>query len=267
MTTSTPRESGAAGELRPLRVLVAGESWVSEATHYKGFDAFTSVTFHTGIDPLRDALTANGIEVVHLPAHDVPQQFPSSVEELNAYDVVLLSDIGANSLLLHPDTWLNGRPRPNRLKVLAEWTRAGGGLAMAGGYLSFQGFEAKGFFHRTAVDDVLPSVIAPYDDRVETPEGALPTATDTTHPILADLDATEEWPPLLGYNRFELKPDARLLAQVDGDPLLAVREVGEGRTLAWASDIAPHWCPQEFLDWKGYGTLFTNACRWLAGRL
>ena len=28
------------------KVLLAGETWISEATHYKGFDSFTSVTFH-----------------------------------------------------------------------------------------------------------------------------------------------------------------------------------------------------------------------------
>jgi uncharacterized membrane protein len=27
-------------------VLLVGESWVSAATHYKGFDQFGSVTFH-----------------------------------------------------------------------------------------------------------------------------------------------------------------------------------------------------------------------------
>ncbi|MGW4205282.1 glutamine amidotransferase [Streptomyces sp. NPDC004726] len=247
------------------RVLIAGESWVSEATHYKGFDAFTSVTFHTGVDPLRDALTGSGIEVAYLPAHEVPERFPNTVEELSAYDAVILSDIGANSLLLHPDTWLRGRPRTNRLAVLAEWTRAGGGLGMAGGYLSFQGFEAKGFFYRTAVDEVLPSVMSSHDDRVETPEGSVPALTDAAHPIAAGLGG--EWPPLLGYNRFGVKDDAHVIAEINGDPLLAVREVGEGRTLAWASDIAPHWCPQEFLDWEGYRTLFTNACRWLTREL
>ena len=32
------------------RVLLAGESWISQATHYKGFDSFSSTTFHTGAD-------------------------------------------------------------------------------------------------------------------------------------------------------------------------------------------------------------------------
>ena len=58
---------------------------------------------------------------------------------------------------------------------------------------------------------------------------------------------------------------ATILATADGDPLLAVRKVGEGRTLAFASDISPHWAPAEFMAWPGYQRLFDNAVRWLAG--
>ncbi len=244
------------------RVLIAGESWVSESTHYKGFDSFTSVTFHTGVGPLRDALESEGIEVVYMPAHEVPESFPMDVEALSAYDVVVLSDIGANSILIHPDTWLQGKTTPNRLKALAEWVRAGGGLMMAGGYLSFQGFEGKAMFRGTAVDEVLPSIIDPWDDRIETPEGVLPAVVDAAHPILEGV--TGEWPALLGYNRFALKDDATLLALVGADPLLAIRAVGEGRTLVWASDIGPHWCPDPFVEWPGYTRLFSQAMRWLS---
>ena len=244
------------------RVLIAGESWVSAATHYKGFDSFTSVTYHTGVDPLKDALEASGIEVVHMPAHEVPTGFPMTVEALAAYDAVILSDIGANSILIHPDTWLHGRRTPNRLTALAEWVEAGGALMMAGGYMSFQGFEGKAMFRGTAVDAILPSVIQPWDDRVEKPEGVVPVVVDATHPVLLGVGA--EWPALLGYNRFDVKNDASVLARVGADPLLAVREVGEGRTLAWASDIGPHWCPDEFVEWPGYGLLFTQAIHWLA---
>lgn len=244
------------------RVLVAGETWVSESTHYKGFDSFTTTTYHTGFEPLRDVLVADGIEVDHLPAHDVPRLFPGTPEELSAYDVVVLSDIGANSILLHPDTWLHSKRSVNRIDLLASWVEQGGGLAMAGGYLSFQGFEAKAAFRGTAVERVLPARISPYDDRVEVPQGVPGAVADPAHPIVDGLPS--DWPDLLGYNRFELPEDARLLATVGPDPLLAVRQAGAGRTLAWASDIAPHWCPEEFVAWDGYRTLFTRAVRWLA---
>lgn len=247
------------------RVLVVGESWVSVSTHYKGFDSFTSTTYHTGIEPLRGVLTADGIEVDHLPAHEVPALFPGTPEALGAYDVIVLSDIGANSILLHPDTWLASAKTANRLDLLAEWVERGGGLAMAGGYLSFSGFEAKAAYAGTAVERVLPARIARHDDRVETPQGVPGLLADGTHPIVAGLP--EQWPHLLGYNRFALADDATLLATVGGDPLLAVREAGQGRTLAWASDIAPHWCPDEFTGWDGYRTLFTRAVRWLAKEL
>ncbi|MDI6843312.1 MAG: glutamine amidotransferase [Anaerosomatales bacterium] len=246
-----------------MRVLAAGESWVSESTHYKGFDSFQSVVYETGIAPLKAAVEPRGIEVVHMPAHEVPERFPASVEALDAFDVVVLSDIGANSILLHPDTWLRGRRTPNRLKVLAEWVRAGGGLLMAGGYMSFQGFEGKAMYRRTPVEEVLPVTIDPWDDRVETPEGAEVTVVDAAHPVLLGIQGP--WPGLLGYNRVTLKDDAILLASVGEDPLLALREEGAGRTAAWTSDIGPHWCPDEFVAWPGYARLFTQLFRWLAG--
>jgi len=52
------------------RVLLLGESWVSSATHYKGFDQFGSVTFHLGAEPLVNALKGSEFELTYLPAHD-----------------------------------------------------------------------------------------------------------------------------------------------------------------------------------------------------
>ncbi|MEI9413178.1 glutamine amidotransferase, partial [Mesorhizobium salmacidum] len=38
-----------------------------------------------------------------------------------------------------------------------------------------------------------------------------------------------------------------------------------GRTVAWTTDIGPHWLSQDFLGWPLYGRLMGNMVRWLAG--
>lgn len=244
-----------------MRVLLAGESWVSAATDFKGFDDFTHTQVEIGCAELLEALRNNGHDVTHMYSHDVAKQFPESRDGLADYDVVILSDVGANTLLLHPDVFGRGTPRPNRLHVLAEWVRAGGGLAMAGGYLSFQGFQGKANYHGTAIEDILPVEILPYDDRQETPQGVSGRLTSEQHEITAGLD--EEWPLLLGYQRLTAKPRSTVLATVENRPLLAVSSVERGRTLAFASDISPHWATPDFMAWGGYGRLFGQAVEWL----
>jgi uncharacterized membrane protein len=245
------------------RVLLAGESWINAAVDWKGYDAFPHAQIQIGCARLLAELRRSGHDVLHLRSHDVAEQFPATTEELNAFDVVILSDIGANSLLLPPVVFSQGERFPNRLKLIAEWVRDGGGLLMAGGYLSFQGFEGKANYHSTAIEEVLPVDIQPFDDRVEAPEGQAGSLTGATHPVTAGLD--QQWPHLLGYQKLSAKPDATVLATIENRPLLAVRTVGSGRTVAFASDISPHWAPEEFMSWVGYGRLFDNAVRWLAG--
>lgn len=243
------------------RVLLAGESWISQATHYKGFDSFSSTTFHTGADAFIATAAKEGIDIEQIYAHDVPQKFPRTRDELAAYDVVILSDIGANSFVLPPETWLAGRKSPNRLVELAAWTRNGGGLMMAGGYLSFQGFQARANFARSPLADVLPVQMLDCDDRAEVPEGGSCKVTDTTHPV------GQAWagqaPELLGYNVVTARPGADVVATVNDDVLIASWQVDAGRALVWTSDIGPHWCPDEFLGWDGFAPVIGAMLRWL----
>jgi len=197
-------------------------------------------------------------------AHDVPAKFPHTAAELSKYDVIVLSDIGTNSFLLPIETWLQGKSTPNRLKLLAEWVESGGALIMAGGYLSFQGFEAKARFAGSAVERVLPVTCLTHDDRVEAPEGAQPVILDANHPVLAGVPAG--MPALLGYNKVVLKPGATLVASVGGDPLIATTQVGKGRSLVWTSDIGPHWCPEPFVQWNGFAPLMSNMIDWVTGK-
>ena len=153
------------------RVLLAGESWVSAATHYKGFDQFGSVTFHLGAEPLVKALEGSDYDLRYMPAYEAATAFPMTMSELDVYGAVLLSDLGSNTLLLHPDVWLRGKPVPNRLKLLRNWVAGDGGLMMIGGYFSYQGINGAARWHKTPVEQVLPVTCLPIDDRVEVPDG------------------------------------------------------------------------------------------------
>ncbi|QWW71003.1 glutamine amidotransferase [Rhizobium sp. WYJ-E13] len=248
------------------KVLLVGESWVSSATHYKGFDQFGSVTFHLGAEPLVAALKGSEFDVDYMPAHEAVEKFPYTMDGLTSYDAIILSDIGANSLLLPPDVWLHGKPVANRLKLIREWTKKGGGLIMAGGYFSFQGIDGKARWRRTPVEEALPVTCLPYDDRLEVPEGFKAIVTGKSHPILSGIDG--EWPLLLGANEVVAKDGAGIevlatLPQDEGShPLLVTGSHGKGRTVAWTSDIGPHWLPNSFVAWPGYATLWLNILRW-----
>lgn len=247
------------------RALIAGESWTVHSIHQKGFDSFTTTEYAEGVRWLRDALEGNGWEVAYQPAHVAARDFPFTADDLAAYDVVMLSDIGANTLLLHPDTFSKSKPLPNRLAAIADYARAGGGLIMVGGYLTFQGIDAKARYAGTPVEAVLPVAISTIDDRCEEPQGVTPKVTLPDHPIVAGLGA--DWPQLLGYNRVVPKADASLIASVGDDPLIVAGSAGKGRGVAFASDCGPHWAPPPFVEWSGYARLWTQMAAWAAGRI
>jgi len=251
------------------KILLAGESWVSTATHIKGFDQFATATYHTGADELLAALKESDFDVTFMPSHVAQRDFPQTMEALSAYDAVVLSDIGANTLLLHPDTWIHSRPTPNRLRLLRDYVGNGGGLLMFGGYYSFQGINGGARFHRTPIEDVLPVDCLSVDDRVEVPEGFAPVVSGSEqHPILKGLG--KDWPILLGFNEVTVKPGAEVLATVSTDygslPLLVAGAYGKGRTVAWTSDVGPHWLPQTFIAWDGYKTLFEQMLAWATAK-
>eukprot|EP01037_Dinobryon_pediforme_P035655 gene35655-42156_t len=58
------------------KVLLAGESWVSTATHIKGFDQFPTVTYHTGADELLTAMKQSPFDIDFMPAHEAQRNFP-----------------------------------------------------------------------------------------------------------------------------------------------------------------------------------------------
>lgn len=242
------------------KILLAGESWTSYTTHVKGFDAFYTATYEQGAQFLIRALERAGYQVDHLPGHQAATRFPFAVEELSAYDCVILSDIGSNTLLLHPDTFAKSQRMPNRLIALRDYVLSGGALLMVGGYMAFSGVDAKAKYGRTALAQVLPVTCLETDDLMEHPEGVTPRVVQT-HPALHGLPA--DWPWFLGYNRVLPRPGCPVAMEVEGDPFLAFGQFGKGRSAAFMSDCAPHWGPPQFVDWAGYDPLWAGILAWL----
>lgn len=247
------------------RVLLVGESWFVYSVHQKGFDTFTTTEYTEGGTEFVAALRAAGHDVTHLPSHMIETSFPTSTAELQEVaDVVIISDVGANSFLLSKATFNDSRVEPDRLSAIRDFVLAGGGLLMVGGYMTFSGIDAKARWAFTPVQEVLPVRVLERDDRVEMPSGCTPAKTED-HPITRPLSA--QWPNLLGINEVEPLPESTVLATASAHPLLVVSAAGNGRTAAFTSDLAPHWATPEFLAWDGYAPLFDNTVRWLANEL
>jgi len=248
---------------KSLSVLFAGETWSIHTTEVKGFDQFTVSSYGEGIEYIQKAVRSNGHQFTHIASHRIPFDFPDTLSELRKYDVVLVSDVGANTFLLHPDTFFHSIPTANKLQLIHDFVREGGGFGMIGGYLTFQGIEAKGKYKDTVIEKILPVKLLNGDDRVEMPEGSRITIDPDAHPILNGFP--EVWPPIFGYNRLKAKPDASVLVEFEGDPIITLGSYGKGRTLAYATDCAPHWSPKEFCEWDYYRVLWGRLLEWLAG--
>ncbi len=191
-------------------------------------------------------------------------------EDLNTFDLVILQNFnyrpyfsqGRNDLLLN----------------IADYVRDGGALVMTGGDRSFD----LGEYVRTPIAEVLPVELGVSGVKTdESPFRPLLTDAGAAHPLSrmgATVDETratwDRLPAMDGVNlNLGLSPGAAALLvhpglQVDGKPLpvLAVREVGEGRTMALAVDASWRWSFSEAAEGRGnqaYLRFWKNALRWL----
>lgn len=245
------------------RILIAGESWVTQTTHIKGFDTFVTCAYDEGVEYIRRALEEGGYEIDFLPNHLAMEKFPTTLEELQKYSAVILSDIGSNTLLLTKDVFVKGQKQANRLELIKEYVEKGGSFLMIGGYMSFTGIDAKSRYGETAIKDIIPVAMLEKDDRVEAPQGFHPE-------VIKEHEAIEgmpkEWPHFLGYNKtIALEDRGEHLVTINGDPFISVMEYGKGRTAIFSSDCAPHWGPAEFLSWEYYNKLWINILNWMTG--
>ena len=243
------------------RILIVGESVYKIHTHFKGFASYETGYATLGLDGFISRFAGTDLEITFIPNQEVSLRFPSSLEAMQKFDAIIISDAPADSFLLHPET-LAGNIMPDRLRLIGDYVRAGGGFAMIGGWMAFGGFHGKAHYAFSPLAKLLPVTIAPHDDRMETPEGVVPRVV-ASHAMLEGLPGS--WPDFLGYNKVAQRGGTLLLDFPEtGDPLLIVEEIGAGRVACFTSDILPHWGSPRFTAWDGYVPFWEQFFRWLA---
>jgi uncharacterized membrane protein len=220
---------------------------------------------------LKDALESTGQHTVtSVPSWDFYLLGPGKYERiLEEYDVIIFSDVEAKIFQLSPSFFDRKKfgnkiltyPDRTRLTVEAVWQ--GKSVMFLGGWYSFTGELGKGGWGRTLFNEILPVRCLDHEDLVESTEGftALPTEGGIRAFHQIDFGSM---PPLLGYNKTLPIKGAEILLYVKEteDPLLAVRQFGKGRTLAFTSDPAPHWgC--NFVFWDRYNDFWLQCLDFL----
>ncbi len=244
------------------KIFICGESYIGYTVHVKGADSMCTTGYFENVGWLRKALEKAGYEVTYMPSHEALSSFPDTVEKLGEYSAVILSDVGANTLMMTTRSFRSSLPAPDRCRAIREYVENGGGFIMVGGFMSFTGIEGKARYGVTPVADILPVRLLPYDDRVEVSSGAYPHILRPEHPVLKNMP--DRWSYFIGYNK-TIADDSlgTVLATIGSDPLIAVREVGKGRSAVFTSDCAPHWAPEAFLNSPEYDTLWKNLADWV----
>lgn len=192
-------------------------------------------------------------------------------EDLASFDLVILQNFDYAPYFVFDADALLGN--------LADYVREGGALAMLGGDRSFD----LGDYAATPLAEVLPvrlGVTAPKAD--ETPFRPALTEAGAAHPITRLLgEAAEDaalWASLPEMDGLNLTlgpaPGAAVLLEHpslrtpggEPEPVLAVREVGRGRTMALTVDASWRWSFSQAAVGKGnqaYLRFWKNAMRWL----
>ncbi len=195
-------------------------------------------------------------------------------EELDGFDLVIFQNFDYAPYF--------GFGGGDLLENVADWVRAGGAFVMVGGDRSFD----LGEYAATAMEDILPVGLgvsadkavdlAPFQPQL-TPAGRL-------HPVTAmasDPDRSQAlWDalsPLDGLNRtlgaasggtVLLRHPTLVAADGEGMPVVAVRTVGEGRSMALTADTSWRWAFAEAGRGRGnqaYLRFWKHAMRWLVG--
>jgi uncharacterized membrane protein len=275
----TPQQSGSPmPEWKYLKDALESDANIKVKTLYRQFG--NSGQFLNTIDA--DPETGQRIYPVEHPTRG----FPRTMNELLNYDVIIHSDIRTDSF--------SAEQLENMARLVEEF---GGGFVMIGGNSAF----GKGGYHRTILDRVIPAAMEQSNDSQARPITLRVPSAALNHPVMAigptreDTEQiwTEKFPMLYGCNLVDRAKPGAVVLGVDSTArnqfgprlLLAVQNVGKGRSMAFTSDTTRSWgrdfetlwgepinpglpLSERNCDSRYYRQFWVNAVRWLAaGRI
>jgi uncharacterized membrane protein len=193
-------------------------------------------------------------------------------EQLGTFDVVIFQDFNYRPYQM--GIYLNN---------VADYVKNGGGFLMLGGDLTF----SEGDYDGSPIADILPVRLRPGHGHLDT-QDFVPSVTDAgrRHPVTNVVFGGESasaahsfaaLPPLQGLNLSAgLVQDAVALLTHPGlndddgqaQPVIAVRDVGRGRSVAILTDTTWHWALPQAASSQGtsgdaHRKLLANTLRWL----
>ncbi len=244
------------------KVLICGESYFGYTVHIKGSDSMETTKYYEQVEWLRSAIENASYEVDYLPNHRIANEMPDTVETLSAYDLIILSDVGSNTLMTPDASYKNSLPAPYRCGAIKDYVESGGALVLVGGFMSFTGIDGKARYGMTPIGDILPVDLLEHDDRMEISCGVTPIIINPNHQIFNNI--SKDWKPyFIGYNKTISNPlKGEVISTINNDPFIAVGEFGKGRVVAFTSDCAPHWAPKSFLESPEYQIIWKNIADW-----
>jgi len=197
-----------------------------------------------------------GIRSTHIAAtrQDFEKAAPDAATLVGNYDVVWLGggDEGKSETLA-------SRLGTKSLAVLEEAVRTGIGLGVEGGGA---GYPAAGLSN-TPISELLPVNIIPRSFDMHR-WFAKPVTPQPAHPIVSGR-FMETFPGVDGYNLLMPKSTGEVILQtLGGYSLLSSAAVGEGRVVAYASELFGNWA-ESFRTWSGHPIFVARVLTWLSG--
>lgn len=183
-------------------------------------------------------------------------------QDLQGFDLVIFQNFWFGSFSNIPDRQF--------LEGIRQYVEDGGAFLMVGGDASF----GEASYGRSALAEIMPAEMIEEDPRVH-PFQATLTEAGLRHPVTRlgrdSSSNAERWdalPGLQGFNPLGPLADGAtsLVEDGQGETVVAVRNVGKGRTMSVATDTTWNWAlagtagPGAGQD---HATFWRNAVRWL----